>query len=283
MSAVCIIWIALIFIFTAITVHAGLWHHMSRRWYADGTVAPGEVYDAGDGVTHRLPDIDVSGDHVRVLKPVYIARQRKMLELVTAALEELSIEHWISGGTLLGAIRHRTTIPWDDDCDIHTHWCNRRRMFSPEFASEISNYGLEVLYLRGNNLKVATKEGAAVRLRVKGWRVPICDIFFVKRLKGEEGDLLVKVDSWGPKKGSARLSQKERWGFDDILPLRKIEMDGMALPAPNDPVGVLKRQYGDDVMDKMYARSVWFSHTYPFTALSWVWNVPSPQQPNSSI
>ncbi|MGI6675884.1 MAG: LicD family protein [Bacilli bacterium] len=42
----------------------------------------------------------------------------EMLKWLTEYLEGNGIRYYAVGGTLLGAIRHKGFIPWDDDVDI---------------------------------------------------------------------------------------------------------------------------------------------------------------------
>jgi len=157
-------------------------------------------------------------------------RQTMLISLLQATCSQLErkVEFWITGGTLLGAIRHGGFIPHDDDVDLE---CAEKDFPSLEAAFESHH----LLNFRKGGYWNTTP---VAHVGIKGTDVEL-DIFL-----REEGLEL----------------QRDFPCSTEIFPLCSYDFHGVAVPGPSNPTPFLERLYGADWND---AVKVW-SHNFNF-------------------
>ena len=92
------------------------------EWDEDEQFLAEWIFDesrSGSSEVTRKLDIDQSSkDEVTLTSPEVVRRVYDLGRAVADVFKEFSLHFWTSGGTTLGAVRHRGLIPWDDDLDV---------------------------------------------------------------------------------------------------------------------------------------------------------------------
>ena len=264
------------------TVILSWWFLVSYRAFPN-TYAPGDVFYIADkykAMIPRLPHKKYKGIQkasmdcaIPGMDKETLSNLRELLKHVVDGLRNMNMDFYVTGGTLLGAELWNSLMVYGDDIDMTIMWEDRDRLWGQEFVDAMDKVGLEVFYLRWSSLTFATKEGAAVRLRMKGHTVPTCDIFTTS--KHPDGTLR-KVDSWNGK--NIHYSQKEIWKPEWVFPLKHKEVCGIMLNMPNHPEKLLETQYGSDWNQITQSPYAMLSHKWVFqmTNMFGVWRVGQP-------
>jgi hypothetical protein len=213
------------------------------------------------GKEYKIPNKQLFGS-AYLLDEKFLIKMRNLLIRVNTFFKEKEIDAWLSGGTLLGFIRHQTFIPWDDDLDMHTDIKNKKYMFSDQFKEDLKKYNLEVIYLRGMNYNFSYYKGG-IRLREIDNYNPVMDIFFVE----EKENQVRKIENW--KKERYTYNKKEVWHKNDFYPIQTKMIDDIEVKIPKNPEKILTKQYGPDFNDKMYCNHI--PHTFLYDTLTFLW------------
>lgn len=229
----------------------------------------GEKYYVGNQRYTLNPQLKFRNNtqKVYILNSDYLLKMTELVQKVQTLLQSVGIEGRISGGTLLGFERHGSVIPWDDDLDMHVDVSHRAYMYSSNFENQALNSNLQCIYLLGANHRNATKEGAAVRIRVLGSTTPVCDIFFTENRTDTQ--CVSKIDSW--RNSKPVYSSVENWAYDEIYPAQAKTYGTIELTVPCKPRAVLMTQYGQKCMQECVSRSFLFSHNTPFSLFDFFW------------
>lgn len=192
----------------------------------------------------------------------------EMLRIVCRTLEENGLNYWLDYGTLLGAVRHKGYIPWDDDLDI----AMTRKEYdiaSEILPKELNKYGIEVTEPNDKRIGITIwKAGVIMDIfpmdNIDENHVQSYDElrdktieyrkFYVKNQKLSVSELREKKEEMiGSPSSNNPLwyhnpefcPDRTVYSNNTIFPLKELEFEGYMFKVPNDYHQYLTETYGD--------------------------------------
>ncbi|MCX4276455.1 phosphorylcholine transferase LicD [Muribaculum sp.] len=110
------------------------------------------------------------------------AEMLRLLRIIDNICRDKELKYWIDGGTLIGAVRHKGFIPWDDDIDISLLKPDYNILIKELESGNYSDERKEWLWFSGNNRYEHCCNYLCSHLNIYG------------RMKGSFGVVPIKLD-----------------------------------------------------------------------------------------
>jgi len=163
-------------------------------------------------------------------------KHKKLLQKLDLIANEKDLSYWIDGGTLLGAVREKDIIPWDDDSDTSMTEQDSQKLLD----MDLTQYGVKVSRChtpscdsdsdnKNENLNL-------LKLHFPGEKESIWVDIFPRRM--EDGKY--RFIGW-PKK----MWPKDWHSKDSLDGYHMYTLGDIRVRGPKDPIPFFERTYGD--------------------------------------
>ena len=154
----------------------------------------------------------------------------KLLKDVTDILDSNSIPYFIDGGTMLGAMREKALIPWDDDIDLGMIPPNYNKMLKIQDQFTKAGYSIQ-------------NDGIIFKVFI-----PLLWVHYNNKIIGTPTLDIFKYSLHGRHYVLADLQLRKRWPWAkhqtrDLFPLRKVSFGELQVSCVNNPLPYLDGTY----------------------------------------
>lgn len=190
-----------------------------------------------------------------------------------AVLTKFKIDYSLTGGTLLGALRHGGMIPWDEDLDVMVFNPEQQKMFESEVVKEFNKYGFN-FFIECNDIFDPKCEGKFVthiynELKYGSEDYLTTKVFSIQKfqtteynggkcLSGGSVELLdffphtmydSELQKWRPAWTPYHKDDKDVLTKDEIWPLKRLKFGTFEVSVINEAEKYVKRWAGDDCLE----------------------------------
>lgn len=161
-------------------------------------------------------------------KNKYGCTQKKIVKLLREIIPYLNkhnITYWIHSGTLIGALRHKGFIPWDDDVDMgYIADDNTIKKFKEDLEKK---YKIVPTFF---GFKIKDKDDGKIFIDMMTFKV--------------ENDKIMQTHA------ANLLWPSANYSTDELFPIKTTVFENIRLPVPNKSVEICKRRYGNNFMNE---------------------------------
>jgi phosphorylcholine metabolism protein LicD len=170
------------------------------------------------------------------LSEIYLNELKILFTNVIKILDKYNIKYWIDGGTLLGCVRDKSQIPYDNDTDLGV----MKKDFDKIYKIENEFTSLGYLFKVENKLfiKIISNKIGIKYEHIEKTIVPCVDIVMHEIVK-ENGISKVLISDINFRK----LYPNSFHYLSHLLPLKRYFYSDIVVMGPKNPYPYLNRQY----------------------------------------
>lgn len=151
----------------------------------------------------------------------------RMFRAFVQTVEAANLTYFLSGGTLIGSLRHHGIIPWDDDIDVTVKESEKDALFKvlSKLGPDFKIYAMEPSWR--HYWKLYPSQGRQLRSGLD-YRTPFIDIFPYRENKTH---VWISAPEW---------QTRNTWPKQHILPLQRRPFGELLVAAPCNSLAVVK-------------------------------------------